>query len=72
MSYLKPNFIFPFLFICVSFWVLSIAKSKKKYDIIAKNRGEEFAKKSTGFLKNGSYFLIIFSICWIVINLIFK
>ena len=60
--------IFPIMFIIFATFSLSLSKSKKNYQKLVENNGEDFAKKVNKFLKIGGYLLLMCSALWIGIN----
>lgn len=64
------NFIFPSFFAFFAIFFLILSKSKKNYQKLVENNGQEFANKVKRGLKNGGYFLLVCSFLYFVINIL--
>ena len=63
------NIFFPILFLIFAAFFLCLSKSKKNYQKLVKNNGEEFANKVNKYLKLGGYLLLLCSVIWLGFNL---
>lgn len=61
------DFIFPALFAVFAVFFLILSKSKKNYQKLVENNGEDFANKVNKGLKIGAYILLICSLFYIAI-----
>ncbi len=62
------NYIFPIMFIIFGIFSLSLSKSKKNYQKLVEDNGENFANKINKILKICGYLLLIISVLSIGIN----
>ena len=66
--YIKMDYIFPGMFIIFAIFSLILSKSKKNYQKLVENNGEEFANRINKVLKFGGYLLFICSVVWLGFN----
>ena len=62
------DLVFPALFAVFSIFFILLSKSKKNYQKLAENNGEEFANKVNRGLRIGGYSLLICSLLYLAIN----
>ena len=62
------DYIFPIMFIFFAIFSLTLSKSKKNYQKLVEDNGEDFADRVNKYLMLGGYFLLICSAIWLGFN----
>jgi isoprenylcysteine carboxyl methyltransferase (ICMT) family protein YpbQ len=62
------DYIFPLMFTVFAIFSLALSKSKKNYQKLVEDNGQDFANKVNKYLKLGGYLLLICSAIWLGFN----